>query len=66
MRVCASRPFGAPRGLPGSEIKTNNQKSETKDEPQTNGSYKIRLIIIKIMEYTPKSKIETVQKRKVQ
>ena len=35
-----------------SEIKTNIQKQETKDEPQTNGSYKIRQIIIKIMEYT--------------
>ena len=29
-----------------SEIKTNIQKQETKDEPQTNGSYKIRKIII--------------------
>ena len=35
-----------------SEIKTNIQRRETKDEPQTNGSYKIRQIIIKIMEYT--------------
>ena len=35
-----------------SEIKTNIQKQETKDEPQTNGSKKIRQIIIKIMEYT--------------
>ena len=35
-----------------SEIKTNIQKWEIKDEPQTNGSYKIRKIIIKIMEYT--------------
>ena len=34
------------------EIKTNIQKWETKDEPQTNGSYKITQIIIKIMEYT--------------
>ena len=33
-----------------SEIKTNIQKQETKDEPPTNGSYKIRQIIIKIME----------------
>ena len=33
------------------EIKTNTQKQETKDEPQTNGSYKIRQIIIKMMEY---------------
>ena len=35
-----------------SEIKTNIQKWENEDEPQTNGSYKIRQIIIKIMEYT--------------
>ena len=35
-----------------SEIKTNIQRRETKDESQTNGSYKIRQIIIKIMEYT--------------
>ena len=35
-----------------SEIKTNIQQWETKDEPQTNGSYKIRWIIFKIMEYT--------------
>ena len=35
-----------------SEIRTNIQKRETKDEPQTNGSYKIRQIIIKIIEYT--------------
>jgi len=34
-----------------SEIKTNIQKRETKDEPQTNGSYKIRQIIIEVMEY---------------
>ena len=33
------------------ETKTNIQKQETKDEPQTNGSYKIRQIIIKIMKY---------------
>ena len=33
------------------EIKTNIQKWEAKDEPQTNGSYKIRQIVIKIMEY---------------
>ena len=48
------------------EIKTNIQKQETKDEPETNGSYKIRQIIIKIMEYThihytPMSKVKTVQ-----
>ena len=51
-----------------SEIKTNIQKQETKDEPQTNGSYKIRQIIIKIMEYThihyiPMSKVKTVQQK---
>ena len=34
------------------ESKTNIQKQEIKDESQTNGSYKIRQIIIKIMEYT--------------
>ena len=34
------------------EIKINTQTQETKDEPQTDGSYKIRQIIIKIMEYT--------------
>ena len=35
-----------------SGIETNIQKRETKDEPQTNGTYKIRQIIIKIVEYT--------------
>ena len=35
-----------------SEIKANIQKQETKDEPETNGSYKIKQTIIKIMEYT--------------
>ena len=34
-----------------SEIKTNIQNQETKDEPQTNSSFKIRQIIVKIMEY---------------
>ena len=34
------------------EIKTNIQKWETKDEPQTNGSHKIRQIIIEIMKHT--------------
>ena len=34
-----------------SEIKTNIKKQETKDELQTNGSYKIKQIKIKIMEY---------------
>ena len=33
------------------EIKTHTQKWETGDDPQTNDSYKIRQIIIKIMEY---------------
>ena len=33
-----------------SEIKTKIQKQETKDEPQTNGSYKIRQKIIKIID----------------
>ena len=35
-----------------SEIKTDTQKWKMKDETQTNGSYKIRQIIIKIIEYT--------------
>ena len=35
-----------------SEIKTNIQNQDTKDEPKTNGNYNIRQIIIKIMEYT--------------
>ena len=45
-----------------SKIKTNIQKQETKDEPHTNGSYEIRQIIIKIMEYTytPMSKVKTI------
>ena len=34
-----------------SEIKIIIQKQETKDEPQTSDSYKIRQIIIKIKEY---------------
>ena len=48
-----------------SEIKTNIQKPETKGEPQTNGRYKFRQIIIKIMEYTytPMSKVKTVQQK---
>ena len=54
-----------------SEIKTNTQKSETKDELQTNGSYKIRQIIIKIMEYTcipihPEAKSRQSNKNTVQ
>ena len=52
------------------EIKTNIQRRETKDESQTNGSYKIKEIIIKIMEYThtytPMSKVKTVNKNKAQ
>ena len=35
-----------------SEIKANTQKQETKGELQAYGSYKIRQIIINIMEYT--------------
>jgi len=34
------------------EIETDTPKRETKDKPQTNGNYKTRQIIIKIMEYT--------------
>ena len=52
-----------------SEIKTNIQKLETKDEPQTNDSYKIKQIIIKIMEYTdihPWAKSKQSNKNKVQ
>jgi len=54
-----------------SEIKTNIQKRETKDEPQTNGSYKIRQIIIEVMEYThihihPQAKSKQSNKNKVQ
>ena len=57
-----------------SEIKINIQKRETKDEPQTNGNYKIRQIIVKnngilkIMEYTytPMSKVKTAQQKQVQ
>ena len=43
-----------------SESKTNIQKRETKDESQTNGSYKIRRVIIKIMEY-----YSTIKKNKI-
>ena len=54
-----------------SEIKANIQKQETKDEPQTNGCYKIRQIIIKIMEYAhihihPWAKSKLSNKNKVQ
>ena len=53
------------------EIKTNIQKWETKDEPQESSSYKIRQIIIKIMEYThihihPWAKSKQSNKNKVQ
>ena len=34
------------------EIRTNTQKWEIKDKPQTNASYKIRQMTIKIIEYT--------------
>ena len=52
-----------------SEINTNMQKWETKDEPQANCSYKIRQKIIKIMEYThihiyPKQNQNSSAKRK--
>ena len=48
------------------EMETNIKKGETTDEPQTNGSYKIRqILIIKIMEYThtPMRKVKTVQQK---
>ena len=49
------------------EVKTNIQNQEITDEPQTNGTYKIRQIVIKIMEYTftyaPMSKVKTVQQK---
>ena len=50
------------------EVKTNIQYQEITDEPQTNGTYKIRQIIIKIMEYThltyvPMRKVKTVQQK---
>ena len=50
-------------GIKGS--KRNIQKWETKAEPQTNGSYKIKQIIIKIMEYTytSMSKVKTVHQK---
>ena len=54
-----------------SEIKTSIPKWESKDEPQTNVSYKIRQIIIKIMGYThihihPWGKSKQSNKNKVQ
>ena len=49
-----------------SEIKTNVKKWDT-DEPQTNGSYKIRQIIIKIIEntliHTAMNKVKAVQQK---
>ena len=49
------------------ELKSNIQKWEIKDEPETNGSYKIRQIIIKIMEYIhPWAKSKLANKNKVQ
>jgi len=51
------------------ESKTNIQIPETRDEPQTNDSYKIRQIIFKIIilllhiyTYTPMSKISVAAK----
>ena len=57
--------------MASSETETNIQKQETIDEPQTNGSYKISQIIIKIMEYThihihPWAKSKQSDKSKVQ
>ena len=56
-----------------SDIKTNIQDQETKDEPQTNGSYKFKEIIIKIMEHAhthihihPLAKPKQSNKNKVQ
>ena len=54
-----------------SEMKTNPQKGETKDEPQTNGNYKIRQKIIKIIGCTyiymhPGAKSKQFNKNKVQ
>ena len=49
-------------------IKTNTQKEKRKGKPQTNGKYKIRQIITKIMEYTQIythiNKMKRVQNRK--
>ena len=52
-------------------IKTNIQQQKTKDELQKNGSYRIRQIMIKIMEYThmhiyPYTKSKQSNKNKVQ
>ena len=49
--------------------KTNTQKQETKDPPQTNDSYKIRQIRMKIIEYThihvyPEAKPKQSKKKK--
>ena len=51
------------------ENKTNIQNQETKDEPHTKGKYKIRQIIIEIMEYThthTQAKSKQSNKNKVQ
>ena len=52
------------------ESKTNVPNLETKGEPQTNSSYKIRQIIITngmyTYTYTPMSKVKTSNKNKVQ
>jgi len=48
-------------------IKTNTQKQETEDKPQTNGKYKIRQIITKTKEnihmYTHTHQTKTVQRK---
>ena len=44
-------------------IKTNTQKQETKDTPHTNGKYKIRQTITKIMEYTHKTPVNKTKIR---
>ena len=57
--------------MPLSEIKANVQTWETKDKPHTNGSYKIKQIIIKVMKYAhahihPWAKSKQSDKNKVQ
>ena len=48
-----------------SEIKTNTQKRENKDEPQTNGSYKWQTNnnSNNAYAYIPMSKVKTVQQK---
>ena len=51
------------------ESKTNIQKLETNDESLTNGSYKIRQMVIKMMDYAhiyPWAKSKQPNKNKVQ